>query len=459
VTIRAPRGEIWLLAACGVLATMMGLLAGVDGRLAILAALGIAFALTALVDLSLGLALFTFLGFIVVVPNFAGETISIIKLAALPLLFSWFALVTRKDFSQRTFLNVHPGISLVMALFLAWATVSYLWAEDGNEVTTAVFRYGLAVVLVLIVYTAVQRERDVVLITSAIVLGATCAAAYGFFNPAPSEYGQFDRLSGTLGNPNELAKALVLGIGLSGGLIAIAKTSLTRGVALAAGALCLVALLQTGSRGGLIALGAMLIAALVLASGRRFALSLVTLTVLLAGIGYFVMAAPEESRERILNPGSGTGRVDIWTVGLRMVEANPVAGVGAGNFQTSSIHYLLEPGALPSSEYIADTPLGAHNMYLEVLAELGIPGLILFLILIFFCLGCALAALSRFRALGEERMQALTTAISVSLIGLLAADLFASEQYARELWLLLGLGPALWAMAKRMGANTAAAPV
>ena len=50
-------------------------------------------------------------------------------------------------------------------------------------------------------------------------------------------------------------------------------------------------------------------------------------------------------------------------------------------------------------------------------------------------------------------MLALATAIVVSLIGLLAADLFASEQYARDLWLLLGLGPALLAIAKRMEAE------
>jgi O-antigen ligase len=335
-------------------------------------------------------------------------------------------------------------------LFLSWATLTYVWAEDGNAVLTAVFRYSLAISLLFVVFTAVQRERDVILVTGAMALGAVCAAVYGFLSPAEAGIGQLERLSGTLGEANELAAALTVGIGLGGGLLAIAKSPPVR-VLIAVGiGFCLLALLQTGSRAGLVAILAMLVAAIVLARGRRLSLVIVTLTVLLIAIGYYLMAAPEQSRERITNPGSGTGRVDLWTVGLRMVEANPVEGVGAGNFPVSSIHYLLRPGSLPDDQYIADSPKVAHNIYLEVLAELGIPGAILFLVLLLFGLGCSVAALSRFRQLGERRLQALAMSIAVSLVGLLAADLFASEQYERELWLLLGLGPALLAMAKRM---------
>jgi O-antigen ligase len=216
-----------------------------------------------------------------------------------------------------------------------------------------------------------------------------------------------------------------------------------------------IAILLTGSRGGLIALGATLIAAVALTQRRRFAMIVIALTLALIAIGYVTTAAPERTRERILNPGSGSGRVDIWTVGGRMVSANPISGVGAGNFEVASIHYLLEPGSLPDDEFIVDTPQVAHNTYLEVVAELGFPGAILFLSLIVFGLGCLLSALSRFRALEERRLQALTTAIAISLVGLLVADVFLSDAYSRTLWLLVGLGPALLAIAKRMEASEA----
>jgi len=274
---------------------LTGLLAGIEPRLAIGGALGVVFAFTALNNLTLGLALFTFLGFVVVVPNFAGQTLSIIKLAALPLLLSWLALVTREGSEERTFAAVHPAVTGAMLLFIGWAALSFAWAEDGSAVLGAVFRYGLAVILVFVVFTAVQKERDVTLIVGALVLGAVCAGVYGLLNPPQAQFGQIQRVSGTLGNPNELASALVLGIGLSGGLAAMSKTALVRGLAIAAAGVCLLALLLTGSRGGLIALGAMLVASVILARGRRLALTMVTLTVLLAGIGWLVMAAPREN--------------------------------------------------------------------------------------------------------------------------------------------------------------------
>jgi hypothetical protein len=41
--------------------------------------------------------------------------------------------------------------------------------------------------------------------------------------------------------------------------------------------------------------------------------------------------------------------------------------------------------------------------------------------------------------------------VFVGLVGILSADYFASEQFSKQLWLLLGLGPALLALAMRGG--------
>ena len=37
----------------------------------------------------------------------------------------------------------------------------------------------------------------------------------------------------------------------------------------------------------------------------------------------------------------------------------------------------------------------------------------------------------------------------IALVGILAADFFITEQYGKQLWLLLGLGPALLGVARR----------
>jgi O-antigen ligase len=446
VSLRLPRNELWLAAVSALLASALGLLAGIDAKLAVSASLAIAFALLALADLTIGLALFTFLGFIVVVPNFAGDTLSVIKIAALPLLVSWLAVVTREGEGRRTLVAAHPVFSLAMVALLAWVALGYIWAENAAAVQGSVFRYALASILVFVVFTAVRKERDVTMVAVAMVAGAVCAGIYGFLNPPAPEFGQLERLGGTLGNPNELATVLVIGIGLSGGLIAASRNALAKAAGAGAIAICLYAIFLTGSRGGLIALVAMLLSGVLLAKGRRLPLALATVGIVLLGLGYLLTVAPEQSRDRILHPGSGSGRTDIWTVGTRMVAAHPLEGVGGGNFAESSIHYLLRPGALKQDEYIADSPKVAENTYLSVLAELGVPGALIFFSLILFALGCAVRALERFRRSRNARMHALTMAFTVSFIGLLVADFFASKEYARELWLLVGMGPALLAM-------------
>jgi hypothetical protein len=44
-------------------------------------------------------------------------------------------------------------------------------------------------------------------------------------------------------------------------------------------------------------------------------------------------------------------------------------------------------------------------------------------------------------------MELLSRALLVGLAGVLAADFFISEEFSKQLWLLLGLGPALLAIA------------
>jgi putative inorganic carbon (hco3(-)) transporter len=173
-------------------------------------------------------------------------------------------------------------------------------------------------------------------------------------------------------------------------------------------------------------------------------------TVGIATFGYFSFAVPDAARERVTTLGSGTGRTDLWTVAERMISDKPVTGVGAGNFRTSSIHYLLvEPGLIRRDDFIVERPQVAHNMYLNVAAELGLPGVLLFGALLLGCVACAFRAAGEFRRRGDPAMEACARAVVLALVGLLVADAFASDQLAKELWLLLGLGPALLGLARR----------
>ncbi len=436
------------LLVCAVSAAV-GLLAGVDPKLAIAASLSILFVLVILSDLSAGLALFTFLSLVALVPVGAGPAVSFLKAVGFLLLLSWLATIIRRESAPADFISSHQGLAYVVILFLGWIALSPLWADEPGSALTFLYRLALNAVLFVIVFTAVQRRRDLVSVMTAFVLGASVAAAYGLTQPSSAS--EVERLAGTLGNANELAAILVVGVVFSCGLLMSKPTPAVRLIAIGGFSISLFGVLLTLSRTGLVALGAACIAAL-LFSGRWRARALpIVLVVLTLGIGYFVAIASPEARDRVTNlsGGGGTGRVDLWTVAWRMVEAEPLTGVGAGNFRLSAIDYLLQPGALERSDLIVTDPKVAHNTYLEIWAELGIVGIALFISMLVICLSCVWKAIRNFARRRERSMEILSRTLLVALIALLVADFFASEQFQKALWLLLALCPAVLAMSVR----------
>jgi hypothetical protein len=76
-------------------------------------------------------------------------------------------------------------------------------------------------------------------------------------------------------------------------------------------------------------------------------------------------------RQRLTDP-SDNGRTDLWRVALHGFSASPLHGYGAGMYHT------LWDRNRPQNAYT----INAHSLYLQAMAELGIPGLALLLILV-----------------------------------------------------------------------------
>ena len=97
---------------------------------------------------------------------------------------------------------------------------------------------------------------------------------------------------------------------------------------------------MTGSRGALLGLVAALIAApFVVGRGRRAGVAALAALTVLAGAAFIVTVVPDAISQRVTRVDtSGSGRRDIWRMGLRIVDAHPVTGVGRG---TSRLHRRL----------------------------------------------------------------------------------------------------------------------
>jgi O-antigen ligase len=439
------------------LSALVGLLAGIDPRLALAAAVAVGFVLIVFADLAAGLAVFGFFSFLELIP-FGTSLVSVGKLGGAVLALAWLAVIATRPQARNNFLLVYPGMAWVLVLFVGWCAISMLWAEDPFAALGSAGRYALNAILFMIVFTAIREKRQAVLVAGAFLAGTCAAAIYGLVTPpADPELAAAGRLGGTNLDPNELASVLVAGIALSLGVAANLKRSPGLWLAAwAAAAFCLVSIFLTFSRGGLFALGIMLIAAILLAGRWRIRIALGAVVVAAAAAYYIAALAPTAERERIAETTTGQarifeGRTTIWQIGWRMVEAKPAQGVGGGNFREASGHYLLEPGTLRRTDEIINEPQTAHNTYLEILSELGIVGLALFAVIVVFSLASCLRAARIWAADGDTGGEALARAAAVALVGTLAADFFLSQEFNKQLWLLLGFGPTLLALARHAG--------
>ena len=206
--------------------------------------------------------------------------------------------------------------------------------------------------------------------------------------------------------------------------------------------LMFVAILQTGSRAALLAaaISLLLLVAIRWSWMARWVLAGALSLGAVAGAlwGWTNIAL------RVMASGT-TGlaeRQEIWSRALMMMRAFPLTGVGLGSFEVvvASLYPLyLEPGGSATH---------AHNLFLQIGLDLGIPGMIAYLAILALSLRMAVAVWrsSRKRAVYEESVLALATIASLCGVvghGLLDCAVWANRG-AFLPWLVLGLAAILY---------------
>lgn len=133
----AAAAQIPRLLPAGALALVaggLGLLAGVDPGLAIVAALALAFVLIVLANLYAGVVLFILLSFLTEIPGLVGGEFTVAKFVGVLLAISWLAALTIRRERRADFVTAHPMATWILVGFLGWVALSQLWAY---RITTA----------------------------------------------------------------------------------------------------------------------------------------------------------------------------------------------------------------------------------------------------------------------------------------------------------------------------------
>jgi O-antigen ligase len=417
----------------------IGVATAVSPILALGAVAGLMFVAATLVDITVGLAVFTVISFFSAVTG--GSDLTVVKLAGVVLAGVALLRVIQARGAEGNLFRDHVLLASAATSLGLWAFASEAWASSPETARSNAFRLAQGIVLLFVVYATVRSVRHLRAILWAFVVGATLTAVYGFAVGATNAHA-VGRLSGGIGDPNELAAALVPAVAISGFLYLTSPTVRERVAVAACMALVYPTLFLTQSRGGLVAAAVMLAAAL--AIGGRFRPHALALALVLAavGIAYFTMFASPAALSRISTAGSGTGRLDLWNVALRMFENHPLAGVGMGNFPVAAPAYTTTTINLPRYDLILFTPLPTHNTYLQVLAELGVVGFSALMLLMLTGLAIGVRSIRQFDGLSVEG-ELLARAVVIAALGVFAAFFFFSAQFEKQLWLMLGLLAAL----------------
>lgn len=331
-------------------------------------------------------------------------------------------------------LKLMLGFWLCMSLATLWAydpTLSYPLLSQNSRM--------FVIVLILAAMTNTEeRARDCLLAAAAAIgfLGVKGAMDMVFSGASSTMQGP-----GFLADENDYALALVIGVSL---LFVMAQDrSLTRRrvwALRAAGLACVMTIVGTRSRGGLVGLAAsgMLLAIF----SRRKLLGIGLILVL--GILLWEIA-PSEAKARYLtiqtaadSDRSAQGRLEAWETGLNMMRAHPWFGVGPRNFVP----------VFPS--YSGYEPRAPHNIFVMVGAEDGLPALALYITMWFGMIGRLLLLRRRLlRRDPNSKMAVYCLAVSLGLASFIVPGMF-NNMYCYDLpFSLIGIGAGIAAMVQK----------
>jgi len=361
------------------------------------------------------------------------------------------------------------GDSLMVLLILYGAVIflSSVRAVDPEQADENLFEHlkSLCIFWVIINLTTsrlVLRRAVWVLVLVGAFLG-TISVYQVFTSSYGLEFGGFGRIklaqivgnvrqpriAGPLSDPNFYAQILVPLVPLA--LYRLWDESSLRLKLIAAYALWVIilALVFTYSRGGSLALGVVLLLA---AINKKVKLQYLFLGLII--VVPLLLFIPKEFEGRLstlnqLIPGRNESTIHVDTAlqertllmraAWEMFSDHPILGVGAGNYSEHYEEYAQRVGSTISSYEDFGKQRFAHSLYLEIAAETGLVGFLVFVAIIAAALFSARSAIHLFTKAGDLRSASLVTSLALGFVGYLTSSLFLHGDYIRYFWLLVAL--------------------
>ena len=369
---------------------------------------------------------------------------------------------------------------------LAMGFASLFWAQNIAQGLDVLFRQGCFFVLAVLVFNTVRSSEHIYKITGAMVVASGIVAVIGWLqHNGIYHFGAPWYLPiSTIGNVNFTAQYYNVVFPIAVAMVFVARKPWARVGICTACFFIACHLIVLSSRGGW--LGAVI--CLLILSGmawlrcflteRRW-VDLAIPILILAGVGAaFYLGqrdADAQGRVRLVNHlinryGTGVAyrsvdaiqladdssvqRVNLWKDAARLILDRPVLGVGLGNYEFAIPEFtgresLLVKDRMEKRNERDLMAFTVHNEYLEMWAETGLIGLLIFGVFL-LQLGWALMGLMRRYLRGEVSFIAVGFAASVvaTLTHAFFSSNFQQPASALHFWIVVGL---IWALKPKHG--------
>ena len=366
-------------------------------------------------------------------------TFTVIKVLGLLCLFIAVCRIVTKHLSLDRFYGGSSKWTLVFTTILAVAALHSL-----PQAAPGAWSHIVSIISLLITVPTLVTTRKRLNRTLLVAIGAAGVASLYLIRQQRYYVGGF-RAGGMSGDPNYFASLVGLWIPLAV-LWSFSKRPRWERI-FCAGCLLLIFVAWTlaASRGG--SLGLLAAFVYLIARSKKPIRNLLVVGALIASILLFMLSLPSSHLDRFTHPAAGDefseqARLISWKSGLRMVSVHPLAGVGLQNFQAVVLQYQDPRWLTPLNNYQPITYI-AHNTYIELAAESGMPGALSWIAL----LAATFISLEQDRRRSVRAKSAHLANIALGLQGGLlcfaVSVIFLSDWWERMFWLLIFLSVSL----------------
>lgn len=321
-------------------------------------------------------------------------------------------------------------------VLIAWLfalSIFGLMIQARGELVDETKEFITAIVMYVFATRLIRNKRDLLNLVFWLSLATVFLAVeamHSFLTEPGSRFtdpasGRMQGL-GYYGNPNEFGKLMCTAIPFLGIFLFASGSIFLRLISLAGIAAMVAAVGLTESRTCFVVLGILAIAPFLVSADKTLVKRMVVIGIVGIGLVYVVSLLPGPLQERtqsILNYGSDEsfqGRVRSWGQGLQMLTWYPLYGVGKGQWYS---YHGLAP----------------HNSYVQVMAEMGLPGIIVFGMLVWTCWKALVSYVKREGSSADKMTLTISKGLAASYLGYLFYIGLGNQGYSPWTYFYFGL--------------------